>query len=107
MGAVRKWTGVNAQVDATNRNAAATIAATEAAAAQQQQQLMAAAKASADQQAQLAARSAAESKAASAASSPLQTADVQLDPDAKESATAGRARKRAAFGRNYSTGVSV
>jgi hypothetical protein len=107
MGAVRKLTGVDKQVDAANKNTDAQVQATAQAAAQQQQALMASARAAADQQAQLAARSAAESKAATAASAPLETADVQLDPDASESAAGGKARRRAAFGRNYSTGVSV
>jgi hypothetical protein len=107
MGAVRKLTGVDKQVEATNNQADAQTRATAEAAKNQQQALMASAKAAADQQAQLAARSAAEAQAATAASAPLQTADVQLDPDASESASGGRARRRAAFGKNYSTGVSV
>lgn len=66
---------------------------------------MQSAKATADQQALLAARSAAEAKASDAVSQPLQSADVQLD-DSGDSNSA-RNRRKASFGRNYSSGVSI
>jgi hypothetical protein len=104
MGFVRKVTGVQAQIDATNANADAQTKATAQAAAADQQQLMQSAKATADQQAQIAARSAAESKASSAVSAPLEQADVQL---AGDGADAQRRSRKASFGRNYSSGVSI
>lgn len=107
MGFVRKITGVQDQVDATNANAAAQERATTEAARAQQAALAASATAAADSQSQLAARSAAEAKAKDAASSPLATADVQLDANAPDSVTATRAKRKAAYGRNYSGGVSI
>lgn len=107
MGFVRKITGVQAQIDATNANAAAQEDATKQAAARQQAELMASAKAAADQQAQMAARMAVEQKASDLASAPLESADVQLDQNSPDSVTATRAKRKAAFGRNYSAGVSI
>lgn len=107
MGFVRKITGVDAQVDAARQNAAAQNAATKQAADQAQADLMNTAKASADQQAMLAARSVATQKAADVASVPVGQAEVQLSADSGESTSAIRARKRASFGKNYSTGVSI
>jgi hypothetical protein len=107
MGFLRKQSGVQDQIDQAGRNAAAQEANTKQAAAAQQQALMASAKQAADQQSQLAARDAAAGKASDAAATPLASADVQLQGDSSESATASRNRKRVAFGRNYSTGVSV
>jgi hypothetical protein len=108
VGKVRQLTGVNAQTDAINNNAAQQAAATKQAADAQQAQLMQSAKAAADQQAQMAARNAAEDKAKDAASAPLATADVQLDVAASESATATRRNRKAAYGRNYTSGgVSI
>lgn len=107
MGFVRKITGVQAQIDSTNANAAAQAEATKSAADSQQAALMQSAQASATQQAQLSARSAAEAKASTAVSAPLGKADVQLDTNPTESVSASRNRKRASFGRNYSTGVSI
>ncbi len=106
---VRNVTGVNDQVDALEQNAAAQERATQEAAARQTQQLQATAKAAADQQSMLAARQAAEQAASDIASTPLDTADVQLDANPTESASATRRNKRAAFGKNYtsSSGVSI
>lgn len=107
MGAVRKITGSQDQTDAINRNADTQAAATKAAADAQQAALMQSAKAAADQQAQMAARNAAEDKARDAASAPLASADVQLEVQPSESAAATRRNRKAAFGRNYSGGVSI
>ena len=107
MGFVRKITGVQSQIDATEQNAAAQENATKQAAAAQTQTLMQNAPATAAQQGQLAARSAAEAKASAAVSQPLDSADVQLQADSPDSAAASRNKRRAAFGRNYSTGVSI
>ena len=83
--AVMKLTGVQAQIDATNRNADAQYAATAQATRDSQAAMMASAQAAADQQATLAARKDAEAKAAAAASTPLETADVSIDAPATES----------------------
>jgi predicted metalloprotease len=107
MGYVRKITGVQKQIEATQANAAAQERATLQAAKDQQAALAASAKAAADQQSQLAARSAVEATAAAAASAPLASADVQLEQDSPDSVTATRAKRKAAFGRNYGGGVSI
>lgn len=107
MGKVRKITGVQGQIDAANRNADAQNAATKAAADAQAAALVASAKAAADAQRNAAARLAVEDKASDAASQPLGTADVQLDEDATTSVSARRNQRKAAFGKNYSTGVSI
>lgn len=107
MGFLRKITGVQGQIDATNANAAAQVAATKQAAQDQQRQLAASAKASADAQSQLAARAAVEARASDAASAPLGTADVQLDENSPDSVSATRTKRKASYGRNYSGGVSI
>jgi hypothetical protein len=104
---VQKLTGVDDQVAAMEANAAAQEAATKAAASRQTQELQQTAQAAADQQAMLAARDAAETKAKDVASAPLEQAEVQLDPNPAESASQARRSKRAAFGKNYGSGVSL
>jgi hypothetical protein len=106
MGFVRKITGIQGQIDSVNANTASQEAATKEAALGQAAALNASAMAAAQQQAQLAARSAAEQKAQAAVSTPLQEADVKLaDPAAN--GTAARRGRRASFGRDYKTGVSI
>lgn len=107
MGFVRKVTGVQDQIDATNANADAQKQATLQAAKDQQAALAASATASAQQQSQLAARSAAADKASQIASQPLADADVSLDQNSPDSVTATRAKRKASFGQNYSGGVSI
>lgn len=107
MGTVRKFTGVDKQVEATNRNAAAQEAALKASTDAQVQQAQDAARAAADAQSQQAARMAAEDKASTAAAAPLETAEVQLDAPTAESATASKATRRARYGRGYSGGVQI
>lgn len=114
MGAVRKLTGVdkqiraaNAQADAAIKNNELTEQANKAAAEAQAQQLMQSARSAADTQAMLAARNSAEDQARTVASQPLATADVQLDADPTASSAASRSKRRAQFGRNYSSGVSI
>lgn len=108
MGFVRKITGVQSQIDATNANADAQIKATEQAAADTQRNLMETAKAAADQQALMSQRNAASLKAQKVAETPLENVDVSLD-----TGTTSQQRKqtRASFGRNYAsastTGVSI
>lgn len=93
-GAIDRQTKV--QVDAANE-----------AAKRQQAALMQSAKAAADQQAAMAMRNAAEDKAKEAVTAPLDNADVQLEASSPDSIAATRKNKRAAFGRNYSGGVSI
>lgn len=104
---IMKLTGVQDQIDATNRNADAQYAATAQATRDQQAALMASAQAAADQQSTLVARKDAEDKAAAAASTPLETAEVTLDAPTTESGSATRAKRRALFGQSYSGGVQV
>lgn len=104
---MRKVTGVQKQTDATNRNAAAMEADTKQASMANQAALSASAKASADQQSMLSARSAAEAKATAAVSAPLGSADVQLDEDSADSVSATRNKRKASFGRSYTSGVSI
>lgn len=107
MGFVRKITGAQGQIDATNANTKATEDATTQAAQDQQAALAASAQAASQGQASLAARSAAEDKAQQAASTPLGQADVQLDADQSDSVTATSGKRKAQFGRNYSGGVQI
>ena len=108
MGFLRKVTGVQQQINATNRNADAQVAATKQAASSQAAALQASAQAAANSQAQASARSAAEQKASDAVSTPLQTADVQLSADnTGQSAEQQRRTTQASYGRNYSGGVSI
>lgn len=98
---------MDAQIKATNTNAALQIEATKKSAADQQSALMQTAKQAAQQQVQLAARSAAEDAASAAVSQPLGTADVQIDEAPTESVTALRRKRLASFGKNYQGGVSI
>jgi hypothetical protein len=107
MGYLRKLTGAQGQIDAMNANAAASEAATKQAAAGQMAQLQQSARAAADNQAMVSARQAAESAASEAAMQPLGTADVSLSAPQEDTVTAQRSKKRAAYGRNYSSGVSI
>ena len=103
MGFLRKVSGVQSQIDATNRNADAQIEATQKAAEMNQQQLAETARAAAEQQSMMAARNAAMDKAKDAVSVP--TESVQVDLAATE--TPGtRRNRRAQFGRG-NTGVSI
>lgn len=104
MGYVRKKTGIQAQIDAGQANAAAQEASIQQAAKAQQQAMMDTAVAAARQQSAIAARSAAEAKAADAAAAPIETADVVLDEPVP---TVARKAKRARFGTGYNSGISV
>ena len=105
MGFIRKITGVQGQIDEARRNAAAQEAAVKQSAQQAEQAAMQSAKAAADQQAQFAARSAAEQKAAEAVAIPLATAEVEIATDV--TSTQDVKRKRAKFGKDYSSGVNI
>lgn len=107
MGFVRKLTGADAQARAIQNNADQQAAAMTQSANMQKQQLMDQARASADQQAQASARASAEDKARAAASLPLASADVQLASGAEDTSASARKAKKVAFGRNYSSGVSI
>lgn len=105
MGFLRKITGAQGQIDAAKRNAAAQEEDTKRAARAAESQMMQAAKSAADSQAMLAARSAAEQKASDAVSVPLASVDVSVDTEA--AATSDVRRRRAKFGRDYSTDVNI
>ncbi len=107
MGAVRKWTGAQAQIDATERNAREQEKALKASEAAQTRQLQEQAQAAANAQSQQAARLAAEEKASAAVSAPMQNADVQLEAPPAEGGTANRARRKAQYGRTYSGGIQI
>lgn len=107
MGWVRKQTGVQAQIDAANKNAEAQEQATTQAAEAQAMALQDSARAAAEAQTLQAARLAAETKAADVAAIPMGEADVQLQVDAPNSAAAARRKRRTAFGQNYSGGVQI
>lgn len=107
MGFVRKLTGVQGQIDATNANTDSQVQAAKQAADAQVQALNASAKAATDAARMAADRERAAGAAADAASKPLAVADVALDAGAAESVVAGRRSRRAQFGKNYSSGVSI
>lgn len=107
MGFVRKTSGVQAQIDAQNKNADAQEKATKQAAADQQTALMSQAKATAEQQTMLSERAKAEEMASEIASAPRGTADVALSAPADEPVAVTRRNRRASFGQGYSTGVSI
>lgn len=107
MGFVRKITGVQGQIDATNRAADMEAQNLQQQAQAQANALNQAAQATAQNQRMLAARSVAEDAARTQASQALETVDVQLDETPTDS-TIGMARKRRAqFGKNYSAGVNI
>lgn len=108
MGWLRKATGAQDQIDAANANEAATSkAAIETAQANIKQSNEAALQA-AQQQQQVAEREAASQEAAAAASTPLESAQVQLDSPSDTSAAATARLKRKKFGTGaYSTGVNL
>ena len=107
MGTVRKLTGAQGQIDAANRNADAQLEASKQATQGQVQALNASATAAANAQKQAAARSQAEAAAAAAVSAPLAVAEVALDPAATESGAATARKKRAQFGKSFSSGVNI
>lgn len=104
---VKKVTGVQDQINATNANANAQISATKQATEASQASLAAAAQSAAQQTAATAARTAAEQQASDIASTAVQTSDVQLDPNNASSSASEADVKRAKFGRNYSGGASI
>lgn len=107
MGFVRKITGVQSQIDATNANTNAQIDAAKTAADAQVQSLNASARSAADSMRLAADRERVAATAADAASKPLAVADVALDPAVTESAGAARRRTRAQFGKSYGSGASI
>lgn len=107
MGFVRKLTGVQGQIDATNRQADLQIAAAKQAADAQVAALNSASQAASDAQRLAADRARVESVAAASASQPLAVADVALDPATEGSALGTRRKTRALFGRGAGTGVSI
>ena len=104
---IMDFTGVNDQIDATNRNADAQFAATAAATKSQQDALLQQAQEAADAQTNLVARQDAERKAKDAASTPLETAEVSLDAPTTESASTSRAKRRQKWGQSSQGGVQL
>jgi hypothetical protein len=107
MGFLRKVTGTQGQIDAMNNNADVQIKAAKAAADAQTKALNDAASATADAQRQAADRQQVEQAAADAVSKPLAVADVALDTPDTGSAIAKARQRRAQFGKNYTSGVSI
>ena len=105
MGFVRKITGQQAAIDQARRNADAQESAVKQSADAAERAAMQSAKSAADQQAQLAARAVAEQKANDAVSKPLAQVDVSVDTDA--ASTSDVKRRRARFGKDYSSGVKI
>lgn len=108
MGWLRKITGVDKQLKVQEKQAAIAQQANEQAAAANIASINAAAAATADQQAILAERAVAEKAAAAAVSQPLDVAEVSLSSDVTlGGSTKARKAKRAAFGKNYQSGISI
>jgi hypothetical protein len=107
MGRLRKYSGVQRQIDAQNTNAANQAAAVKEAAAAQQADLVAQAKAAADQQQLLIERQQVEQQVAEIASAPVGVADVALTAPTTEGVGEARRRRRAEFGVGYNSGVRV
>lgn len=106
MGFLRKTFGIQAQIDAANRNADKQVAATETAAATAAAQAQEAARATAEQQQQMIERAAAERAAADAINVPMEQAEVRIGP--QEGTLASRTRnRRQRWGQSTTTGVSV
>lgn len=103
---VRRFTGVQDQIDASNRNTDAQIAATERAANAQEQQARDAAKATADAQAQMAERQKVEEQVKALAAQTQEVADVSIGPQ-QQGSTIGAARKRRAKFGTGNTGAYI
>lgn len=108
MGWLKKVTGAQAQIDATNQNEQATSAATRATAQANINQSQEAARQAAQSASLIVERQAAADKASAAVSLPLDTAEVQLDSPTTDSAAGAANKKRRAWGTGaYSTGVNI
>lgn len=107
MGFLRKITGQQAQIDQRARNADAQIAATQQAATASANAAIQQAKQVADNTKLVAERDAANTAAQDALSTPLDTADVQLQADTGLGVAASSRKRKAKFGQNYSTGVTI
>lgn len=105
MGFVRKITGVQKQIDVAKQNAKVQEDAVKQSAQLAERASMQSAKAAAEQQAMLAQRAVAEQKATDAVSAPLAQAEVSVDTDS--ASTSDVRRRRAKFGRDYSSGVNI
>lgn len=107
MGFLRKITGQQAQIDQQARNADAQIAATQQAAADSANAAIQQARQVAENTALVAQRDAANQQAQDALSTPLDTADVQLQADTGLGVAAGTRKRKAKFGQNYTSGVTI
>lgn len=109
MGFIRKLTGADQakkQAEALNKQAEIQSQALKEEGQRATMAAMTAAKATADSQSLAASRLQAEQRASEAVSGPLGSAEVSLD-DANDGSTQDVKKRRAKFGRNYSSGVGV
>jgi hypothetical protein len=110
MGFVRKLTGADQAkktADAAKKQADAQVQALKEESQRSAMAAMTAAKATADSQTIAAGRLQAEAAAAEAVSGPLGKADVALDENGGDSSTADVRKRKAKFGRNYSSAGGV
>lgn len=107
MGWLRGITGVQAQIDATRKQAELDAANIDKTSKLQAEATNQATQAAADSLQQRAARDAAEAQVTDALSKSPQVADVRLSTPQEETVTASSRRRRASFGRNYSSGVNI
>jgi DNA-binding helix-hairpin-helix protein with protein kinase domain len=108
VGFLRKITGVQAQIDATRRQADAEIANTKAVSENAALAANSSAEAAASAASQNAARQQALDAAAKAQQQPMAQADVLLETPTVETATASARRRKAQFGnKTYSSGVNI
>lgn len=104
MGKVRKLTGVQGQIDAANRAAAAEQASLQQQAANQARALAEQASSTARATAMTVAREAATARFRDAADAGQQEVDVQLD---EGGSAGGTRRRRAAFGVGAGSGIRI
>jgi hypothetical protein len=107
MGFLKRITGVATQVRANQQNAAALTAAAKANSEAATNAAIDQARTIAEQQAASTARDAAIARAKELSSTPMDSADVQLEATSSESAAAATRKKRGQFGRDYMSGVSI
>ena len=110
MGFVRKLTGADQAkktADAANKQANAQVEALKNESQRAAMAAMTAAKATADSQVISASRLQAEQRASEAVRGPLGKAEVALDENGGDSSTADVRKRKAKFGRNYSSAGGV
>ena len=105
MGAIRKLTGVQSQIDAANRNARVQEEAAQAAAKAAAEAAQVSAQSAANQQRNAQEREQIQADIAGRLAAP-ESADVQLG-NANDNSSGATRRRRATFGRNYGSSVSI